>query len=147
MIDVLQKKLNYVLMTNSNLEPYLQYWQDRQVKQNLHNQKIAQQARQQLTPVIKLLIDEFRANKIILFGSLAKGTFHQNSDIDLAVAGIEPSQYFKVLAQVNSISDRWIDLKPLESLEPHFLKRVLETGECLYDSNISKSTAGNRARH
>ena len=124
-------------MSNSDIEPYLQYWKTRQIKEELHNKQLAKQAREQLPSVVKLLVDEFQANKIILFGSLAKGTFHQDSDIDLAVAGIEPSQYFKALAQVNSISDRWIDLKPLESLEPHFLKRVLETGECIYESDIS----------
>ena len=134
-------------MTNSDIEPYLKYWKTRQIKEESYNKQLAKQVREQLPSIIKLLVDEFKANKIILFGSLAKGGFNDNSDIDLAVSGIEPSQYFKALAQVNSISDRWIDLKPLESLEPHFLKRVLETGECLYDSNISKSTAGNRARH
>ena len=124
-------------MTNSDIEPYLKYWKTRQIKEELHNKQLAKQVREQLPSVIKLLIDEFKANKIILFGSLAKGGFNENSDIDLAVAGIEPSQYFKALAQVNSISDRWIDLKPLESLETHFLKRVLETGECLYESDVS----------
>jgi predicted nucleotidyltransferase len=124
-------------MENSDIEPYLKYWQERQFEQDLKNQRLAQQARQELSQVIELLIDRFQVSKIILFGSLAKGTFHQDSDIDLAVAGIEPSKYFQALAQVNNISDRWIDLKPLESLEPHFLKRVLETGECLYDSNFS----------
>ena len=122
-------------MADYDIEPYLKYWQERQIKQDLENQRLAQQARQKLPEVLELLIDKFQANKIILFGSLAKGTFHQESDIDLAVAGIEPSQYFKALAEVNNISDRWIDLKPLESLEPYFLKRVLETGECLYESD------------
>jgi hypothetical protein len=54
------------------------------------------------------------------------------------VEGIPPSHYFEALAEVNSISDRWIDLKPREVLEPHFLERVLQTGECLYVSDISE---------
>ena len=134
-------------MTNSDIEPYLQYWKARQIKEELNNKKLAKQSRELLPSVIKVLVDEFKANQIILFGSLVKGNFNQNSDIDLAVAGIEPSQYFKALAQVNNISDRWIDLKPLESLEPHFLKRVLETGECLYESDISQQTKGNCDRY
>ncbi|WP_228020989.1 hypothetical protein [Microcystis sp. LEGE 08355] len=39
------------------------------------------------------------------------------------------------LFQQTLISDRWIDLKPIEDLEPHFLNRVLQTGECLYASD------------
>ncbi len=93
-------------MTNSDIEPYLKYWKTRQIKEESYNKQLAKQVREQLPSIIKLLVDEFKANKIILFGSLAKGGFNENSDIDLAVAGIEPSQYFKALAQVNSISDR-----------------------------------------
>ena len=115
-------------------EPYLSYWRSRQEKQKRYNQQLAQQARQNLHKVLAMLIDEFNVKKIILFGSLCKGTFNQESDIDLAVAGIPASDYFLVLAKVNSISHRWIDLKPLEELEPHFKERVLQTGECLYAS-------------
>lgn len=120
-----------------NLDTQIAYWQRRRVEQELQNQQLAKQARQDLEKVIAILIDDFKVKKIILFGSLAKGNFSQESDIDLAVEGVSPSDYFHVLAQVNSMSDRWIDLKPLESLEPHFLQRVLQTGECLYASDIN----------
>lgn len=119
-------------------DPYLTYWRSRQERQKRYNQQLAQQAREDLQRVVDLLISEFNVTKIILFGSLCKGTFHQESDIDLAVAGIPALEYFRVLAKVNSISSRWIDLKPLEELEPHFKKRVLQTGECLYASTNSE---------
>jgi predicted nucleotidyltransferase len=119
----------------SEINPYLEYWQKRQREQQEYNQKLAQEARQNLQPVIDYLKENFPITKIILFGSLVKGKFHDNSDIDLAVAGIPPENYFQALGKVNLISDRWIDLKPLEDLEPHFLKRVLQTGECLYASD------------
>jgi predicted nucleotidyltransferase len=123
-------------MTNS--DPYLTYWKRRQSKQQLQNQQLAQKARQDLEKIIDLLVTEFKVKKIILFGSLVKGNFSAESDIDLAVEGIPKSDYFSVLARINSMSERWIDLKPLEALEPHFLKRVLQTGECLYASDISQ---------
>lgn len=119
-------------------EPYLTYWLNRQEQQKRYNQQLAQQARQDLQKVVDLLLDEYNVTQIILFGSLCKGTFNQESDIDLAVAGIPAPEYFHVLAQVNSISQRWIDLKPLEELEPHFKKRVLQTGEYLYASTDSE---------
>ncbi len=125
-------------MSTSNIDPYINYWRLHQVKQKLQEQQLVKQARQSLPKVIKILVEEFNANKIILFGSLVKGDFNQESDIDLAVAGIPSSKYFQALGKVNLFSDRWINLKPLESLEKHFLKRVLETGECIYDSNFSQ---------
>lgn len=121
-----------------NIKTYTDYWKQRQVEQNLYNQKIAKEARKNLGKIVDLLVNKFQAKKIILFGSLAKGDFHQDSDIDLAVEGINPADYFTALAEVNSLSDRAVDLKPLEALESHFLQRVLETGECLYASDISQ---------
>ena len=115
--------------------PYLDYWQKRQKEQQEYNQKLAQEARKNLPPVIDYLKENFPITKIILFGSLVKGKFQETSDIDLAVAGIPPESFFQALGKVNLISARWIDLKPIEDLEPHFLKRVLQTGECLYASD------------
>jgi uncharacterized protein len=124
-------------MPNSNIDPYIDYWQRCQVQQKFQNQQLVKQARESLPEIIKILVEEFNATKIILFGSLVKGRFSPESDIDLAVEGIPSLKYFQALGKINLPSDRWIDLKPLESLEPYFLKRVLETGECLYDSNFS----------
>jgi len=101
-------------MSASN--PYLEYWQKRQKEQQEYNQKLAQEARENLQPVIDYLKENFPITKIILFGSLVKGKFHETSDIDLAVAGIPPENYFQALGKVNLISDRWIDLKPIEDL-------------------------------
>lgn len=98
------------------------------------NQSLAQQARQNLIPIIDYLTKTFEIKKIILFGSLAKGKFTENSDIDLALAGIPPALYFQTLAHLQNLGDRQIDLKPLEDLDPHFLQRVMETGEVLYDT-------------
>ena len=121
----------------SRVDPYLDYWQKRKVQQQLENQQLARQARDKLAMVVEVLVNEFQANKIILFGSLVRGNFQRDSDIDLAVAGIPTSDYFRAIARVNSLSDRWIDLKPLEVLDSHFLQRVLKTGECIYASDIS----------
>jgi predicted nucleotidyltransferase len=125
-------------INTSDTISYLQYWRERQKKQRDYNQSLAYSAREQLEPIIDYLKENFPVTKIILFGSLVKGKFCETSDIDLAVDGIPPEKYFQVLNTVNSMSDRLIDLKPLEALEAHFLKRVLETGEVLYASDLKQ---------
>jgi predicted nucleotidyltransferase len=117
------------------IDPYLDYWKTKQQETQSYHQMLAQEAKESLVPIIDYLIQNFNIKKIILFGSLVKDNFCETSDIDLAVEGIPPEAYFPTLAKINTMSDRWIDLKPIESLDPHFLKRVLETGECLYASN------------
>lgn len=113
-------------------QKYIQRWRNRLSLQKLEQKQRAQEARRTLDPMIRVLTCEFGATQIILFGSLVRGGFHQTSDIDLAVAGIEPGSFYQALAAVNNISSRWVDLKPLESLSPHFYQRVIETGEELY---------------
>ncbi|MCZ6675696.1 MAG: nucleotidyltransferase domain-containing protein [Candidatus Poribacteria bacterium] len=113
-------------------EDYVGYWRRRRSDQRMHNQRLAQQARADLERIVDLLVSEFGATQIILFGSLVKGRFADASDIDLAVEGIPSAQYFAALAAVNCVSPVWVDLKPLEDLTPHFRHHVLATGEQIY---------------
>jgi predicted nucleotidyltransferase len=111
------------------VEPrHIAYWRDRQAKQAILQHHQTQQAWAALGPIAQMLRQDFGATRILVFGSLVRGTFHPDSDLDLAVAGIPPDRYFEALAAVNQNSPRWIDLKPLESLEAHFRDRVLATG-------------------
>lgn len=80
----------------------------------------------------KMLVQQFGARRIILFGSLAKGRFQEGSDIDLAAEGIAPGEFFQALAAANRTTAAWVDLKPWEELEPHFRQRILSTGMIIY---------------
>jgi uncharacterized protein len=131
-------------MSTPNSSPYIEHWKHRLALQEEQNQALAHQARQTLPQLTQLLTEQFHATQIILFGSLAKGTFHRDSDIDLAVAGLPPEQYFSALAALSRLSPSFqIDLKPLEDLEPQFYQRVIQTGECLYGADICRSDSGN----
>jgi predicted nucleotidyltransferase len=124
---------------NAEMEDkYLKYWRDRRQQEQLKNQRLAQQARQEAQQMVEALVNDFGATQIILFGSLARGRFAADSDIDLAVEGICPEHFFTALAAVNRLTNRWVDLKPLEALEPHFYQRVLATGEVLYARDDSR---------
>jgi predicted nucleotidyltransferase len=117
------------------MDTYINYWKNQKIQRSQERLKQVKKARDSLEKITTLLVQEFQATKIILFGSLVNGKFDQESDIDLAVAGIPKSDYFRAFAAVNDIGDRPIDLKPLEDLEPYFLQKVLNTGECIYERN------------
>jgi predicted nucleotidyltransferase len=91
-------------MQMDNSTAYLDYWQKRQAAQKKSNQKLAKAARETVKAIAQLLIAQYPIQKIILFGSLVKGNFHPESDIDLAVAGIPASVYFEALAKVNRMA-------------------------------------------
>ena len=66
----------------------------------------------------------FGATDVYLFGSIAKGTFREDSDIDLAVSGIPPEKFFEAMGQAEDILNREIDLVDLDEKNPfvEFLK-------------------------
>jgi len=110
-------------------QKYIDYWRDLQAKQAADSKALARQAWADVQQIARLLRSEFGATHIIVFGSLAKGDgFDAESDIDIAAEGIPPQNYFTAMAAANRFSDHWVDLKPIESLDPHFLQKFLQTG-------------------
>jgi predicted nucleotidyltransferase len=123
------------------LSDRIQYWRKRQAQQKAQNQRMVMQARSQLVDIVNVLVEKFNVTKVIVFGSLVKDKFTAESDIDIAVEGIRKQDFFTALSAVNRLTDRWVDLKPIEDLEPHFRQRVFETGECIYEADFSQSNS------
>jgi predicted nucleotidyltransferase len=117
-------------MTNT----FVTYWKRQQAIRRRRNQRLTQVARCDLERITQALKDNYGVQRIILFGSLAKGQFTAESDIDLAVAGLAPSDFFNAYAEINRLSRFTVDLKPLEDLHPHFHRRVLAQVEILYEA-------------
>jgi uncharacterized protein len=113
-------------------QPYIDYWRDRHAAQKRYHQQLAQEARLEAGRIAEFLVHHYNVRRVILFGSLVRDRFATESDIDLAVEGLPSAPYFEILAQVNQLASRWVDLKRWEDLEPHFQSRVLETGEVIY---------------
>ncbi len=67
---------------------------------------------------------------IFLFGSLAHGEIHEQSDIDLAVRGCPPSNYFHAWGQLLMTLDCSVDLVNLD-LQQDFADFLAEQGELL----------------
>lgn len=63
-----------------------------------------------------------------LFGSIAKGKARQTSDIDLAVRGIPPADFFRVYGKLAMIVQTPIDLIDLDD-QSSFSRRLTERGE------------------
>lgn len=69
---------------------------------------------------------EHGASRVVVFGSLVGGTFHENSDIDMVVVSVPPAQFFRAWADVERVADGFeIDLVPLEDARP-WVAAVLE---------------------
>lgn len=120
------------------MKRYVDFWRQRDAERERQGRRLTCQARADLERIVDALVRQFGAKRIILFGSLARGQFSAGSDMDLAVEGIAREAFFAALAHVNRLTPLWVDLKPLEDLEPHFCQRVLATGECVYAAEVGK---------
>lgn len=109
-------------------QKYIDYWRQHSVNQAEQQQQAVDLAWQEVRRMAQCLRQEFGVQRILVFGSLVRGRFTPESDIDLAANHIPPSRYFEAVARANDFSDRWVDLKPLEDLTPYFRDRVLATG-------------------
>jgi predicted nucleotidyltransferase len=69
------------------------------------------EARRVAAEIAQDLRQRFKAKKIVLFGSLARGEFSGRSDIDLAVWGISSGEFYRAVALASGYSKIWaVDL-------------------------------------
>jgi uncharacterized protein len=79
----------------------------------------------------EILRAEFGASRVVLFGSIlsdaADRSFHEDSDIDLAVWGISDRLYFKAVGKLQGLSEFAIDLvEPQDA--PSYILEVIAKG-------------------
>ncbi|HEY86299.1 MAG TPA: nucleotidyltransferase domain-containing protein [Chloroflexi bacterium] len=58
------------------------------------------------------------ATNVYLFGSAAKGTMRDDSDIDFAVSGLRPERFFKTMSQAEDVLQRRLDVVDLDESTP-----------------------------
>ena len=99
------------------------------------------QVYEKLNKFIETIIPEYNPEKIVLYGSYAKGTNHNESDIDVAIIVKEVEGSFldkeARLYKIRRSFDYNIEPILLESKKDRsgFLEHILSYGEVLYDKN------------
>lgn len=109
------------------MEAYKAAWRRRQAAAERAERGRAEQARTVAREAARILREEFGAERIRLFGSLARGTFGAGSDIDLAVEGIAERDLFRAQGRLLGLSTSFaIDLVDVRTARPA-LQRSIET--------------------
>jgi predicted nucleotidyltransferase len=81
-----------------------------------------------LPACVALLRAEFGASRIWLFGSLARGEPHAESDLDLAVLGLDPALVDRASAALERIAACPVDIVPMESAVASFWATLAAEG-------------------
>jgi predicted nucleotidyltransferase len=89
-----------------------------------------QQAMRLARKAAQLLREEYGAERVLLFGSLAHhGWFTKWSDIDIATVGISPTRFYAAVAAITGISETFhVDLVDLEACSPTLKETISRVG-------------------
>ena len=90
---------------------------------------------QELQNIVDLLVKNYQPEKIILFGSCLKDIKAAN-DIDIAVSGVKPRDFFYYYGKVSMIVDDRIDIVDLDEIKGHLYNRILDKGKVLYEKSV-----------
>ncbi len=75
---------------------------------------------------------EFGVEKVFLFGSCLEDE-RMAHDIDIAVRGIKPRDFFKYYGRVSMVIDDEVDIVDLDDVREHLYKRILSKGMVIYE--------------
>lgn len=79
------------------------------------------------------ILKRYGVEKVVLFGSIAEGTCHDNSDIDLLVLPLSAERFWRCLSDLQQSIGRQVDLYT-QSDDPVFVKKILERGKTIYET-------------
>lgn len=77
------------------------------------------------------ILKENGVKEVFIFGSIANGKFNENSDIDIAVKGLNEKKFYKVASILMFELEHEIDLIDLDDKENSFSQMLLRVGGLL----------------
>ncbi len=75
-----------------------------------------------LTEFLHEIISHFEIDQIILFGSYARGDYHENSVIDLIIVGSFHERFFERIGQILDLAPIDLNIEPLVYTKEEFNK-------------------------
>ncbi|MEW6685169.1 MAG: nucleotidyltransferase domain-containing protein [Candidatus Edwardsbacteria bacterium] len=78
---------------------------------------------------------EFGAKKLLLFGSCLED-IESARDIDIAVSGINPKDFFRYYGKVSQAVRDEVDIIDLDEVREHLCRRILSKGKTIYERQI-----------
>ena len=82
---------------------------------------------------IKSIAKNFKLKRVYIFGSFINGNYHFNSDIDIAVEGIDYSEFLKFYSVLLKKISLPVDVKIYEDFKPEIQKDIKRKGKIVYE--------------
>jgi hypothetical protein len=102
-------------------------WYEAKLKEQEDVERMRILTVQRIKKTLKILEKKYCWNEVYLFGSVAeKGKFRRNSDIDIAVKGLNKFDYYEFVGEISSLLDKRVDVVLLEDC--HFADAIRKKG-------------------
>ncbi|MDY0001675.1 MAG: nucleotidyltransferase domain-containing protein [Polyangia bacterium] len=95
-------------------------------------ESLRQRVRAELPGLVQVLVQEFGARQVTVFGSVVRGFDTDSPDLDLMVEGIPRDRFAHAMGRLTLLSPLPVDLVPAEWGRPDIVARAREEGEVLY---------------
>jgi predicted nucleotidyltransferase len=82
---------------------------------------------------VESILLHYGATKIILYGSLARGDYKADSDIDVCVEGVPNEHYFRVVAECLMKVQRPVSVLDFQGVRGYFREKISQEGKILYE--------------
>ncbi len=100
---------------------------------NEGNPRYSRQIAADLQRVVDIL-KQHGAQRVILYGSFARGDFRDDSDFDLCVEGLSSRDFFVAVTDCLMTTTRPVSLTDFKNVHGYLRERILSEGRVLYDA-------------
>jgi predicted nucleotidyltransferase len=134
------KQEAFGMLSENELERYRAFWKKNELENEKRYALTREKALFEVERISEILKDKYNVKRVILFGSvLDEDRFHDGSDIDIAVEGLDKESYFKVLGELLMESSFSIDLVPLEEASS-LLRQRISRGQIIHERKQDPGT-------
>lgn len=114
---------------------YIAHWRTRAEDRIQTDTSLSTRAFTEARQLARILGEDYGAQKVYLFGSLARenAPFKATSDIDLGVEGLSADRFYEALGELLLKSTFLVDLKPLENASDQLRRFIQKEGILLYE--------------
>jgi predicted nucleotidyltransferase len=123
----------YAVLAMPSADPYLKAWRSRALAAEVRAGAWRAERLAEAKVAARALVEQLRARRVLLFGSLARGSAGPDSDVDLWVEGLPEGAYLEAVNIVRqSIPATEVDLVVAEWSRASLRERALREGIVLH---------------
>ncbi|HAO20431.1 MAG TPA: hypothetical protein DCQ37_08130 [Desulfobacteraceae bacterium] len=84
---------------------------------------------------ILCILKRYDVAKVSLYGSVARGDYKDDSDLDICIEGLRDDNFFIALAECLMASDHSVSITDFKNTFGYFRERILKEGKIIYEQN------------